>query len=88
MTKAVSNRDICFIKSVLLLYQHEHCSLNIASPGHVNITKYEYSVFGLQEKCIIVSCFRVGNKTKDFFPITSRRKSWFLNELVTQNVRT
>ena len=33
MTKAVSNRDICFIKAVLLLCKHGHFSLNFASHG-------------------------------------------------------
>ena len=33
MAKAVSNRDICFIKAVSLFCEHEHFSLNIASHG-------------------------------------------------------
>ena len=33
MTKAVSNREICFIKAVLLLCEHGHFSLNFALLG-------------------------------------------------------
>ena len=40
MTKAVSNRDICFAKAVLLLCEHGHFSLNFAL--HVNGTPKIY----------------------------------------------
>ena len=30
MTKAVSNKDICFISAVLLLWEHGRFSLNLA----------------------------------------------------------
>ena len=33
MTKVVSNRDICFVKAVLLLCEHKHLLLKFASHG-------------------------------------------------------
>ena len=33
MTKAVLNRDICFIRAVLLMCKNGHFSLNFASHG-------------------------------------------------------
>ena len=33
LTKAVSNRDICFIKAVLILREHGHFSLSFAKHG-------------------------------------------------------
>ena len=33
MTRAVSKRDICFMKAVLLQFEHEHFSQNFASHG-------------------------------------------------------
>ena len=33
MTKALENRNICFIKAVLLLFEHEQFLLNFASHG-------------------------------------------------------
>ena len=33
MTKAVSNRDICFTKAVLLWCEHGQCSLNFVKHG-------------------------------------------------------
>ena len=33
MIKTASNRDICFIKAVLLFCEHGHFSLNFASHG-------------------------------------------------------
>ena len=35
MTKAVSNREICLTKAVLLLCEHGHLLLNFASHGVV-----------------------------------------------------
>ena len=55
MTKAVSNREICFIKAVLLFYEHEHFfSLNFApSPNtiRVNDKRRKKNNLRRQESC-------------------------------------
>ena len=40
MTKAVSDREICFIKAVLLLCEHGHFSLHI-----IRVKKGQWKVF-------------------------------------------
>ena len=49
MTKAVSNRDVCFIKAVFLLCEHGHFSLNFTSHGFLappaNTIRVRYTLF-------------------------------------------
>ena len=51
MNKAVSNRDICFIKAVLLLCKHGHFSQNfaciivISPPPHTNTIKINHDFY-------------------------------------------
>ena len=57
MTKAVSNREICCVKAVLLLCKHGHFFLNFKKkkckmpPPPYTIRVKLFSFFSLREKC-------------------------------------
>ena len=71
MTKAVSNRDICLIKEVLLMCEHGHFSLNFASNGstalpsiQLGLTRHAYSTFELVEMAGKVQDLRVQGRSR------------------------
>ena len=60
MTKAVSNREICFIEAVLLMCEHGHLFLNFASHG---VKSPPPNTIRVKECFIVVNAYNLSHRT-------------------------